>query len=84
MDDVEAILTLDTEVQARLLDSVLTSQGIPHVMRSYHDSAYDGIFQGPRGWGRIEAPAEFREDILAIFNDLERESPLPEDECDAE
>ena len=44
-------------------------------MLSYHDTAYDGLFQGGRGWGHVEAPAEFREEILATIAGLNQADP---------
>jgi dATP pyrophosphohydrolase len=79
---IEKIAVLDNAVQARALDSILTDQGIPHAMLSYHDSAYDGLFQGSRGWGHVEAPAEYREEILATIEGLNQ--PDPSGESDAE
>jgi hypothetical protein len=74
MDKLEKIAVLDNEVQAELVDSVLSERGIPHLMRSYHDSAYDGLFQGQGGWGHVEAPASFREDIMAVIEDIRRQA----------
>jgi hypothetical protein len=72
MDKLEKIAILDSEVQAELVDSVLAERGIPHLMRSYHDSAYDGIFQTHGGWGHVEAPAAYREEILGVIEDIRR------------
>ena len=44
------------EIEAMLLDEILTEKHIPHMIRSYHDSAYDGLWQTPTGWGHLEAP----------------------------
>jgi len=70
MDRFVRIATLDDEVQAEALDALLSGQNIPHVMASYHDAALDGLFQGSRGWGHVEAPEAFREQILTILADL--------------
>jgi hypothetical protein len=67
------ILVLDNEVEARLLDAVLEEQQVPHLMRSYHDGAYDGLWQQQRGWGHVEASEEHREQILAIYADLRKD-----------
>jgi hypothetical protein len=81
MDRFERIATLDNEVQAEALDTMLSGQGIPHVMVCYHDTALDGLFQGSRGWGHVEAPEAFREQILTILADLKtKPSPLPPNE----
>ncbi len=70
MERFRKILILDNEIQARLLDSILTERDIPHRMKSYHDSAYDGLFQAHQGWGHVEAPQEYAEEIKIIYNDL--------------
>ena len=79
MATIERIATLDNEMQAQWPHAVLTERGIPHVMKSYHDSVYDGLFQGPRGWGQVEAPAEFRTEILSVLEDLARSGESAED-----
>lgn len=48
-------ITVLNEVEARLLSSLLDQDGTPHVLVSYHDTAYDGIFQMQKGWGHVEA-----------------------------
>jgi len=75
METFEKIVVLDNEVQAGLVDSVLSARGIPHIMHSYHDSALDGLFQGQNGWGHIEAPQSFKDEILTVVEDLKSEPP---------
>ena len=74
MDKLEKIAVLDNEVQAELVDSVLSERNIPHLMRSYHDSALDGIYQARSGWGHVEAPESCRDEILAIIDDIKRQA----------
>ena len=66
----ENIAVLEYEVEAEHLGAELTNRNIPHVMRSYHDSALDGLFQLSRGWGHVEAPREYKDAIVAILKDL--------------
>ena len=75
MERFEKIVVLDNEVQAEVVDDILTRQAIPHRIRSYHDSALDGVFQGTYGWGHIEAPAEFKARILEIVRTIEPTEP---------
>lgn len=79
MADFVKIVTLRNEVEAQLIDQVLSEQGIPHRMRSYHDSAYDGLYQALKGWGHIEAPADYRDEIKAIYRELTSEGDAPSD-----
>lgn len=39
-------------------------------MRSYHDSAFDGLFQAHGRWGHVEAPLEFKDEIISVVNAL--------------
>jgi hypothetical protein len=70
MEELEKILELDNEVIAKLLEMVLLDREIPHIIRTYHDSAYDGLFAYQKGWGVVEAPPEYSEEILKIFAEL--------------
>ena len=70
MAELQKTCGLKNEIEAQLLDSILTERDIPHVMVSYYDSAYDGLFQASRGWGHLEAPAGRAGEILAILEDL--------------
>ena len=71
-EDFKKIIILENEIEARLMDSILTERGIPHRMKSYHDTAYDGIFQVQKGWGHVEAPESYRDEIIAIQQELPR------------
>jgi hypothetical protein len=53
-----------------LLDGLLTEKNIPHIIRSYHDSVYDGLWQTQTSWGHLEAPEEYAAEILEIFNTM--------------
>jgi len=70
MDEFRKIAVLDNMVEAQILDSMLDEEKIPHMMKTYHDSAYDGLFQVSKGWGHVEAPERHRSEILAILEDL--------------
>lgn len=78
-DRLEKIAVLDSEVQAELVDAVLTDRDIPHIMQTYHESAFDGIFQAQKGWGVILAPPGFRDEILAALEDIKHQPPPPLD-----
>ena len=70
MDEYRKIATLENEIEAQLLDSILTERDIPHLMRSYHDTAYDGLYQTQKGWGVVRAPEGFRSEIEEILSDV--------------
>jgi hypothetical protein len=57
-------------MEAMLLDEILTEKQIPHIIRSYHDSAYNGLWQTKTGWGHVEAPSEYSDEIQTIYNEM--------------
>ena len=79
MRETAKILSFDNELEARLLSGILEERNIPHILRSYHDSAYDGLWQTRSCWGHIEAPEEFRDEIMKIFGELSLPGSLCEE-----
>ncbi len=61
------IAGLENTIEAQLVESILKDQDIPHRIRSYYDTAYDGLFQMQKGWGEIQAPAAYRKEIEEIL-----------------
>ena len=72
------VVILENEVEARLLDSVLKERNIPHIMISYYDTAYDGLYQTQKGWGYISAPSDYHEEIEDIVYHVRKDSDLPD------
>ncbi|NBC30792.1 MAG: hypothetical protein GVY29_12470 [Spirochaetes bacterium] len=72
MAEYTTILELQNDIEARLLDAHLNDLDIPHVLESFHDSAYDGIFQVQMGWGHVRAPEEYKDQILEVYHDLKQ------------
>ena len=70
MNNPVRILMLKNQIEAMLLYEILTEKEIPHIIRSYHDSAYDGLWQTKTGWGHVEAPEEYAEEIVRIYNEM--------------
>lgn len=72
MDKIK-IATLENEIEAELVDSILTERNISHLVRSYHDDAYDGIYQLKNGWGCVYASPENGDEINEILADLRKD-----------
>lgn len=70
MDKFAKIAVLENEVEVGLVKSILTERNIPHYIRSFHDVAYDGIFQLQRGWASLEAPEQYIEEIKQILKEI--------------
>jgi len=70
MSNPVKILMFKNEIEALLLAEILTDKKIPHIIRSYRDSAYDGLWQTQSGWGHIESPEEYRDEVLKIYKEM--------------
>jgi len=68
------IAILDNIIEAQLIESILSEQKISHLIHSFHDTAYDGLFQVQMGWGKLCAPLSNKEEILEILNDIRSEN----------
>lgn len=66
------IAVLDNEFEAQLLESILIERGISYHLKSYHDTAFDGLYQTQKGWGHISSPEHYSEEINEILSDLRK------------
>jgi len=72
------ITPIENAIEAQLIGSILTDQAIPHRIRSFHDTAYDGLYQFQKGWGEIWAPEKYRTSILDILEKIRSDTALSE------
>ena len=73
------IAVLDNLIEAQLISSILDQRDIVHRLRSYHDTAYDGLFQVQKGWGELYASRENKQEILAVLEEM-RNSEFDQDD----
>ncbi len=66
-ENFKKISVLENGIEAQLMDSILTELQIPHRIRSYHDTALNGLYQVQKGWGKLEAPESFEAEIIQIL-----------------
>ena len=74
MDEYTKAAILENEFEAQLLDSILTERDIPHCLISYHDTAYNGLYQTQLGWGYLTAPDAYKDEIKEILADIRTEA----------
>jgi hypothetical protein len=72
MEDFTKVMVLENDIEANLLDSILDEREIPHIMQSYYDTAYDGLYQTQKGWGHVSAPVSYHEEIKEVVFDLRK------------
>ena len=64
------IAALENVIEAQMISSMLDQWKIPHRLRSYHDTAYDGLFQFQKGWGDLYAPRSHKQEILKALENI--------------
>ena len=67
------VAVFENATEAQLVESILNEQNLPYRIRSFHDTAYDGLFQVQKGWGELFAPPESEAEILSILNAVRSE-----------
>ncbi len=71
------IYTLANRFEADLLMDALHREGVTAILRSFEETAYDGLFVPQRGWGQILVPEEYvpeaHDVILPLIKELQSE-----------
>jgi hypothetical protein len=73
MENYEKIIDLNNEYEAELLSEVLKDKNIPFGIVSANDSAMGGIWELENGWGYVEAPSAYKEEITKIYEEISKE-----------
>ena len=79
MEDYIKVATLENEIEATLIESILIEREIPHLMRSYYDTAFDGLFQTQKGWGYVSVPRSCEDEVTEIVSDLREQAARADD-----
>ncbi len=68
----EKLRTVQNRFEAELLSAALERSGVDFFLRTFEDTAYDGLFVAQEGWGVLWVTPEDRqvaEDILQKFDE---------------
>lgn len=69
-ENFQKIAVLDNDFEAQMLESILKEREIPHLLTSYYDTAFDGLYQTQKGWGHVSSPDQYADEIKEILSDL--------------
>ena len=73
MDQFEKILDLNNEFEAERLEEILKEKNIPYGIIPVSDSVFGSIEILENGWGYLEAPSRFKNEILEIYAGITEE-----------
>ena len=65
----------ENEAEANVIKMVLEENGIAAEIKSFHDTAYDGLFQSQYGWGVIRVSEEDFPEAQRIVEEWKNASP---------
>lgn len=67
---MKKVAVVENRFEADLVRDALQKEGIPCVIRSYEDTAYDGIYVVQKGWGAVLVSEEDEARARAILQGL--------------
>lgn len=70
--DFVSVMIARNAFEADRLKVALEEEGIPVLIRTFLDTAYDGIYVAQKGWGRVEVPITERARAERIVEDFVR------------
>jgi hypothetical protein len=71
-ENFKKITVAENTFEADLITQTLQQEGIPCMIRSYHDTAYDGIFIPQKGWAAVMVPEELEGKAGDIIAELRK------------
>ncbi|MDY6822351.1 MAG: DUF2007 domain-containing protein [Thermodesulfobacteriota bacterium] len=79
---MKTVIKPENQAEASVIKSVLEENGIQAEIQSFHDTAYDGLFQSQYGWGVIRVADEDYADAKRIIEEWQNAAPdeVPWDE----
>ena len=72
-ENFKKITVAENKFEADLIVQTLQQEGISFMIRSYHDTAYNGIFIPQKGWAAVMVPEELEGKASDIIAELRKE-----------
>lgn len=60
MGNFVKIFVVENKFEADLLSQAMQREGVPVMVRTFSDTAYDGLYIPQKGWAAIMVPEEFK------------------------
>jgi len=60
----------------------LNEAGIPFLIKSFLDTAYDGLYLPQKGWGAIMVPKNFEEEAKRVISEVKKSFQKQKEEGD--
>lgn len=63
---------IENRFEGDRVSQALNEAGIPFIMKSYLDTAYNGLYIPQKGWGLILVPKDLREEAEKVVSEVKR------------
>ncbi len=70
------VKTVENQFEADTVKDALEKEGIPVLVRSFHDTSFNGIFIPQKGWGIILVPDEHLKKAEGVIEEFYRQGDL--------
>jgi hypothetical protein len=61
---------VENQFEGDRVSQALKEAGIPFVMKSFHDTAYDGLYIPQKGWGAVLVPEDIEEEAERVIAEV--------------
>jgi len=72
---LKTLIKPENEAEANVIKSILEEHGIYAEIKSFHDTAYDGLFQAQYGWGLIRVSERDLAEAQSIIEEWRAAAP---------
>ena len=72
---LKPLMQPENEAEANVIKSILEEHGINAEIKSFHDTAYDGLFQSQYGWGLIRISEKDLPEAQRIIEEWRNAAP---------
>jgi hypothetical protein len=63
---------VESRFEGDRVSQALDEAGIPFLIKSFLDTAYDGLYIPQKGWGAVMVPENFKEEAEEVIFDVKR------------
>ena len=70
---------IENRFEADVVSDALEQEGIRYMIRTFEDSAYDGLFVTQKGYANLLVEEEDKDRVLALLEDVRRSVEQDED-----
>jgi hypothetical protein len=64
--------TVENRFEGDRISQVLEEAGIPFLIKSFLDTAYDGLYLPQKGWGIVRVPEKHKEEAEKLISEVKK------------